>query len=191
MTDPSAVPSLDRQREAFVRRRFMAMPVAGAIAWTGIGIAGAFAPLVWKVWAVFIGTGVIFYLGIGVAKLLGEDLLGKDRSAPFFDRVFMLSVVSALCVFAVAIPFFRADPTSLPLSVGILTGLMWIPLSGLMGHWIGLFHGIARTVGVLAAWLLLPDARFVVIPAVIVAIYLVSIVVLQRRWVTVLPPSGG
>lgn len=189
MTD--APPSLDAQRDAFVRRRFMAMPVAGAVAWTGIGIAGALAPLVWKVWAVFIGTGVIFYLGIGVARLLGEDLLGRDRSAPFFDRVFMLSVVAALCVFAVAIPFFRADPTSLPLSVGILTGLMWIPLSGLMDHWIGLFHGVVRTIGVLAAWLLLPEARFVAIPAVIVAVYLVSIVVLQRRWVAVRPRPGG
>ncbi len=35
---------------------------------------------------------------------------------------------------------------------------------------------------VTAAWYLVPGHRFVVIPAVIVAIYAVTILVLERRW---------
>lgn len=173
---------LEQQREAFVGRRFLSMPIAGALVWTGIGIAGAVLPVFWASWAIFIGTGVVFYLGLLVARILGEDLLGREAPSPFFDRVFLLATVSALCVFAIAIPFFRIDPTSLPLSVGILTGLMWIPFSGLVGHWVGIFHGVSRTLLVLVAWYVFPDARFVAIPAVIVAIYVVSIVLLQRRY---------
>lgn len=174
--------TLDAQHAAFLDSKFIAMPIAGAIAWTAIGIAGAVLPLRPAVFAVFIGTGMIFYLGLGIARLTGEDLLGREKPANFFDRVFLLTVASALLVYAIAIPFFLIEPTSLPLSVGVLTGLMWVPLSGLLRHWIGLFHGVVRTVGIVAAWYLLPDARFVAIPAVIVAVYLVTIFVLVRRY---------
>jgi len=87
-----------------------------------------------------------------------------------------------LLVYAIAIPFFLKDYTSLPLTVGILSGLMWVPLSWIVQHWIGLFHGITRTLLVVAAWYLFPHARFVAIPAVIVGIYLITIFVLERRW---------
>jgi hypothetical protein len=73
------------------------------------------------------------------------------------------------------------EPTSLPLTVGILAGLMWVPFSWMIQHWIGLFHGVARTVFVVAAWYLFPSHRFVVIPAVIVIIYIVTIYVLWSR----------
>jgi len=183
MTSSSVPPrlSLDAQHAAFLESRFLAMPIAGAIAWTAIGIAGALLPLTFAVWAVFIGTGMIFYLGVGISRFTGEDLLGRRRKGNYFDQLFLLAVGSALLVYSIAIPFFLVDPTSLPLSVGVLTGLMWLPFSGLIRHWIGLFHGITRTVLVVAAWYAFPAERFVVIPAIIVAIYLVTIFVLARR----------
>ena len=84
--------------------------------------------------------------------------------------------------FAIAVPFLRRDYTSLPLTVGILSGLMWVPFSWIIQHWVGLFHGIGRTALVTASWYLFPEARFVAIPAVIVAIYAVTIVILEMRW---------
>lgn len=36
------------------------------------------------------------------------------------------------------------EPTSLPLSVGILAGLMSVPFSGWIEHWVGLFHAYSR-----------------------------------------------
>ena len=157
------------------------MPIAGAVAWTGIGIAGALLPLRLAILALFIGTGLIFYLGLAVARLTGEDLLGRRRKGNYFDRVLLLTIAAALLVYGIAIPFFLLEPTSLPLSVGVLTGLMWVPFSGLIRHWIGLFHGVTRTVLIVAAWYLFPNARFVAIPIVIVALYLVTILVLARR----------
>jgi hypothetical protein len=88
----------------------------------------------------------------------------------------------AVFVYAIAIPFFQADYTSLPLTVGILSGLMWLPLSWIIGHWVGTFHTLARTALITAVWYMFPLARFVVVPAVIVAVYGVTIIVLEVRW---------
>lgn len=173
--------TLEEQRAEFARHPFLAMPIAGTIAWTVIGICGTFLPVGLAAWALFLCTGSIFGLGLLVARLIGEDLLGKTRPANVFDSLFMHAVLMAWLVFAIAIPFFMVEPTSLPLTVGILAGLMWVPFSWIIEHWVGLFHGIARTVLVLAAWSLFPTQRFVAVPAVIVAVYLVTIAVLAKR----------
>jgi hypothetical protein len=123
----------------------------------------------------------IFYLGLLVARFTGEDLLGRTRKNNFFDRLFLHTVFMAFLVYAIAIPFFLIEPTSLPLSVGILTGLMWVPFSGIIQHWVGIFHSVARTVLIVAAWYLFPERRFVVIPAVIVSIYPITIYILANR----------
>jgi hypothetical protein len=174
--------SLDEQLQHFRDNRFMAMPIAGMIAWAIIGLVGATASEFAAVWAIFIGTGSIFYLGIGVAKLTGEDLLGRERKSSLFDKVFLLTTVQAVAVYAIAIPFLQLETSSLPMSVGILTGLMWIPFSALSGHWVGLFHGLTRTILIVAAYYLLPNHRFVAIPAIIVAVYAVTLYVLARRY---------
>jgi len=173
--------TLDQQRTEFARNRFLAMPIAGAIAWSIVGIGGAFLPTGLAAWLLFIATGSIFGLGLLVARVLGEDLLGKSRPTNAFDQLFFLTIVMAWLVFAIAVPFFMIEPTSLPLTVGILAGLMWVPFSWMIQHWVGLFHGIARTVLVVAAWYVFPEHRFVVIPAVIVVVYLITILVLAKR----------
>ena len=176
------VDDLSAQRESFARRRFLAMPLAGALAWTAVGVAGAVLPLAAAVWVLFIATGAIAYLGIGLSRFTGEHFMDRSRPRNPFDALFFSTVAMALLVYAIALPFFMVEPTSLPLSVGILSGLMWLPTAWLMRHWIGAFHAIARTVLVLVAWLAWPEARFVAVPAVIVAIYVVTILVLERRW---------
>ncbi len=96
--------------------------------------------------------------------------------------LFMQTLVMSLLVYALAIPFFLTDYTSLPLTVSILTGLMWVPMTWSLQHWIGMAHGVVRTISILTCWYLFPDHRFVVIPFVIVILYLFVIVVLERRW---------
>jgi hypothetical protein len=121
-------------------------------------------------------------MGIGLSKLTGEDFLDKTRPKNAFDALFFHTVAMSLLVYGIAIPFFLVDRSSLPLSVGILSGLMWLPLSWVIQHWIGYFHAIVRTVLLAAAHVFWPQQRYFVIPIVIVAIYLVTIVVLERRW---------
>ncbi len=175
------VQSLEKQRQEFAQRKFLAMPLAGIIMWTIAGIGGIFLPPELKVWLLFICTGFIAFLGMLISKFTGENFLDKKKPKNSFDNLFFLAMGEALLVYAIAIPFFMADYTSLPLTVGILTGLMWLPFSWIVQHWVGIFHGIVRTALVLILWILLPDMRFVAIPFAIVFLYIVTIVILIKR----------
>jgi hypothetical protein len=179
---PQSLRSLDEQRAEYARRRGLAMPLAGAIVWTLISIAGAFMPPVLVVWSLFIGTGFIAYFGILLSRFTGENFLDKNKPKNVFDNLFFHCVAMALLVYAIAIPFFRVDYTSLPLTVGILSGLMWVPFSWIIQHWVGIFHAVARTILVTAAWYLAPHHRFVLIPAIIVSVYVITIGILEQRW---------
>jgi hypothetical protein len=87
---------LDEQHAEFSRNRFLAMPIAGAIAWTLIGIAGAFFPVPRAALALFIGTGMIFYLGLLVVRtvVFGPRARlsppGKYRLTPYHSTGFRL-----------------------------------------------------------------------------------------------------
>lgn len=180
----SAVPplTLDQQLAAFRCNRFLAMPITGLIVWSGIGIAGAILPEAKAALATYLGTGAIFYLALLVAKFTGEDILGRQRPANFFDKIYLSTLAMSLLVFAVAIPFQWQNLSSVPLSVGVLTGLMWLPFSVIAGHWVGYFHTLVRTALLVVAWFLFPAHRFTILPAIIVAVYFISIIALARRW---------
>ena len=173
--------TLDEQRIEFSNSSFLATPLAGMIAWTITGLAGIFLPIQYVVWTLFIATGSIVYLGMFISKFTGENFLDKKKPKNEFDQLFMFTVVQALLVYAIALPFFMIEYSSLPMTVGILTGLMWVPFSWIIKHWIGLFHAIVRTIVVLILWYTLPEYRFVAIPFAIVLIYIITIVVLMNR----------
>jgi hypothetical protein len=174
--------TLEEQRHEFASRRGIAMPLAGMVAWGVVGVAGTFLPPGPEVWVLFGATGSILFLGIFFSRFTGENFLDKQRPKNVFDGLFLHTVAMAVLVYAIAIPFFQTDYTSLPLSVGILSGLMWLPLSWIIGHWVGTFHTLARTALVTAVWYVFPLSRFIVVPAVIVAVYAVTIIVLEVRW---------
>ena len=174
--------TLDEQLAAFRRNRFLAMPITGLLVWLGLGVTGAILPAPQAALAIYVGTGMIFYLALLVAKLLGEDLLGRTRKGNFFDKLFLATIAMSVFVYALAIPFQFSELSSVPLSVGVLTGLMWLPFSVMAGHWVGYFHAIARTLLLTAAWFLFPAHRFTLLPAIIVALYFISILALAKRW---------
>ena len=122
MTD--IIRMLEAQREEFAKRKFLATPLAGLIVWLIIGIAGLTLSTQATVWVLFIGTGSIVYLGLFISKFTGENFLEKNKPKNEFDNLFLFTVGQAVLVYAIAIPFFMIDYSSLPLSVGILTGLM-------------------------------------------------------------------
>jgi hypothetical protein len=95
--------------------------------------------------------------------------------------LFFFTAAQAILVYAIAIPFFLVEYSSLPMTVGILTGLMWLPFSWIIQHWVGIFHVLTRTVLVLVVWYTLPAHRFVAIPAVIVLVYVITMIILKSR----------
>ena len=183
--------TLEQQREAFSARRFLAMPLAGTIVWLIIGVIGATMPIHIAVWSVWIGAGSTFYLGVAISKITGENFLAKNKPKNVFDRLFMSGLLMALLVFAIAMPFAQVDYTSIPMTVGILAGLMWMPLSWIINHWVGYFHAIARTLAIIAAWYTFPEHRFVVIPAIIVVVYIISIAALELRYARIQKVSAA
>src|SRR5947208_16765923 len=95
---PRLLRSLDEQRAEYARRRGLAMPLAGSLVWTLIGIAGAFLPPILAVWSLVIGTGLIAYLGIMPSRFTGDDFLDKNKPKNVFDRLFFHCVAIALVV---------------------------------------------------------------------------------------------
>lgn len=173
--------TLEEQRIEFANQKFLATPLAGLLVWTIIGVVGLFFSDFIAVWAIFIGTGSIVYLGLFLSKFTGENFLDKTKPKNEFDTLFLYTAGQAILVYSIAIPFFLLDYTSLPMSVGILTGLMWLPFSWIIKHWCGIFHTLTRTVLVLALWYLFPEHRFVAIPFGIVLIYLITLFILSKR----------
>jgi len=172
---------LSELRADFGRSRMLSMPIAGAIAWSAAGVSGAIlrdadtASI-----ALFVCMPAVFPIALLISRFTGEDLFGSQGRNEL-DRLFGLGILMSMLVWGIAIPFWMIEPSSLPLSAGILAGLMWVPFSWILQHWVGLFHGITRTVLVAVAWFVFPGHRFVVIPGLIVVVYLVSIVALAAR----------
>lgn len=173
--------TLEEQKEEFKSKKLLASPIAGLIAWLIVAISGIFFPDNVTVWVLFVATGSIVYLAMGISKLTGENFLEKNKPKNTFDNLFFLTVAQAVLVYSIAIPFFIIDYTSLPLTVGILTGLMWVPLTWIIDHWVGLFHSIVRTILILILWYLFPSDRFIAIPIAIIVVYIVSILILKNR----------
>ena len=173
--------TLEEQRIEFAKGKFLATPLAGLIVWTIIGFVGIFFSDLIAVWSIFIGTGSIVYLGFFLSKFTGENFLDKSKPKNEFDTLFLFTAGQAILVYSIAIPFFLVDYSSLPMTVGILTGLMWLPFSWIIKHWIGIFHTLVRTTLVLALWYLLPEYRFIYIPFGIVLTYIITLIILKNR----------
>lgn len=173
--------TLEEQKKEFKSRKLIATPIAGLLVWLIVGISGIFLSPTGKVWVLFIATGSIVYLGMFISKFTGENFLDMGKPKNAFDKLFFFTVGQAVLVYSIAIPFFLVDYSSLPLTVGILTGLMWLPLSWIIDHWVGIFHTVVRTVIVLILWYLFPQHRFVAIPFAIVMIYIATIAILINR----------
>ncbi len=173
--------TLEQQRIEFINQKFLATPLAGLTIWAIIGLIGIFFSDFIAVWSIFIGTGSIVYLGLFLSKFTGENFLDKSKPKNEFDILFLFTAGQAILVYSIAIPFFLVDYSSLPMTVGILTGLMWLPFSWIIKHWVGIFHTLIRIITVLTLWYLLPEYRFIAIPFGIVLIYIITIVILKNR----------
>lgn len=182
--------TLEQHSEEFSKRRFLAMPLSGAICWLLVGIISTLVSTQVAALVLFIATGSIVYLAMLITRFTGEDFFRKDKAKNVFDGLFLRCVGMAVLVYSIAIPFFMIEPRSLPLSVGILTGLMWLPFSWIIQHWIGTFHAAIRVVSLVVLWYLFPQHSFIVIPAAIVVIYVITIITLEKRWAAIIHHGG-
>src|ERR1035441_2303452 len=152
--------------------RSLSMPAAGAIVWLVIGTCGYLLPENLATVVMLFGTGMIFPLALLIAKFRGENLM--DRVNPL-SRLMGLSVLMVNLLWAVHLPLLVGAPVYFPLSLGIGLGIHWIVYSWIIDHPVGLIHAIARTILVVGAWSFLPTHRMAAVPAVIVCVYVGSL----------------
>ncbi len=160
------------------------MPIAGTIVWLILGIMAINLPSQAMVLPVYIGTGSIFYLALFISKFTNEQLIAKKHDKNPFDTLFLSTVAMSLLCFAIVIPFVQENYLALPMAIGILTGLMWLPLSWIIEHKVGIYHAVTRTLALVCIWYFAPEQSFVLVPFAIVLIYLVSLMSLYKRWQT-------
>lgn len=173
--------TLEQYRDEFKQKKLITMPISGAIVWFFLGVLSFYLPPENMVLPLYIGTGSIFYLALLLSKFTGEKLLAKSADMNPFDKLFLYTVAMSLCGFSIAIPFGLENYSSLPLSIGIISGLMWLPITWIIGHNVGVLHTITRTVLIVIAWYMWPEIRFTTIPFIIVFVYSISITQLYLR----------
>lgn len=174
--------TLEQYRIEYKQKKLITMPIAGTIVWFILGVMALFIPAKSMVLPMYIGTGCIFYLALFISRFTGEKLLVKKEERNPFDSLFLYTLMMSWCGFAIAIPFGLQNYTAIPMALGIVSGMMWLPISWTLEHNVGLIHTISRTVLCLVTWLIFPELSYVLIPFIIVTIYIISLYQLVSRY---------
>ncbi len=175
--------SLEQQLIEFRSKRYLAMPLSGALIWAMIGLLSFVLTPYQQVMATFIGTGSIIYLAMAISRLTGENIsFQKNTARNWFDSIFLSAVGMSFLVFAISIPLFLENYQALPFALAVQTGLMWLVFGVLADAKVAYVHTVLRTVACVAAYLMVPEQSFWLQPLIVVCCYGFTIPVLERRW---------
>ena len=160
---------------SFVRLRGgYSVPLAGAIYWAALGVAGLYLPLKTWILIAFIGSGAIFPLALLLSKLLGNDFM-KDKTAT--GDVLLPAFISMLMFWPIAFAAYGTAPELAPLILAVGMAQHW-PVIGWSYGKTGLYsaHAIVRAVGSLLIWAWLPDGRLTLLPWFVALVYVATVV---------------
>ena len=131
----------------------ISLPVAGALYWLALGVAGFFLPeRLWIFCAAF-GSGLIFPLGLLLARPLRSNLFVRD------EPLAGVAVLAINLLWPLYFAVIERAPELLPLALGIGMSLHWPVVGWMYGSRACLFHAVARVVMVSALWMWLPAER--------------------------------
>lgn len=121
-----------------------ALPIAGAIFWVIIALLGLSLPASTMGIIVALGSGLIFPLGLLIAKLRGADLLADPNGNPF-NQLMLRATLMVNLLWPVWIIAYFIEPGLLVLGAAIGLGLHWIVWGWIANDRIGLVHTLIRT----------------------------------------------
>lgn len=175
--------SLDQQLIEYRQLRALAMPLSGMIVWSVLFVLSFILPPSQLVLAVFIGTGSIVYLAMGVSRLTGENISFKKKAnRNWFENVFLAAVGMSFLTFGISIPFFMENYLALPFVLAIQTGLMWLVHGVIAAQKVAIVHAIVRTIACVVAFQLWPELSFQIQPLIVVLCYGFTIPIMQSHW---------
>lgn len=164
------------KRNAFLKANGgLALPAAGFLYWLALGIAGLYLPpRMWFLVAAF-SSGLIFPLGLLLAKPLKSDIMSKSALTDLLLPAF----VSMLMFWPLAFAGAQNNLSFVPLAIGVGMGIHWPVVGWLYGRWLYLGHAVVRAVGATALWYAFPDTRFVMVPLFVSGVYLITVFVIK------------
>jgi hypothetical protein len=162
------------QIEAYIRLRGgFPLPLAGAVYWCALGIAGYYLALgPWLQFALF-GSGAIFPIGLLIAKITKNNFM-KDKQAS--GNVILPALIGMLLFWPMLIAAMKTNPQLAILILAIGMSIHW-PVIGWSYGRTALFsaHSIVRAFVVLGIWVYMPEARTTLLPFSVTIIYLVTV----------------
>lgn len=159
------------QLASFVRLKGgFPVPLAGAVYWAALGVAGYYLSVEDWILAAFIFSGAIFPLALLLARLFRCDFM-QDKTAT--GDVLGPTFAGMLLFWPIAFVAYGNAPQIVPLILAIGMSQHW-PVIGWSYGKPGLYtaHAVVRALGALAIWALVPDGRFTLIPFWVAAVYL-------------------
>jgi hypothetical protein len=149
------------------------IPLAGAVYWAMLAIAGLYLPLRgWMVIAMW-GSGMIFPLALLFAKLFRNEFM-KDKTAA--GDVLLPTFISMFLFWPMLIAAVWTSPDLAPLILAIGMSIHW-PVIGWSYGKTALYtaHAVVRAVVVFAIWVWLPESRLTLLPLSVSVVYLLSV----------------
>jgi hypothetical protein len=151
-------------------KRGLPMIFTGVIFWLAAGLAG-FLDHEITVWVYLYGIGVIFPLGLFIAKLMKLDMLAKDN--PLATLAGVVGGMQILFAPVILLVLFQA-PDWIPFTVGVLTGAHFLPFAVIYKSKAYLFQSAATAAGAALTGFLAHDSTFLITPFTLMAVYIVT-----------------
>ena len=155
-------------------------PIAGAVYWIALGIAGYYLPVKSWILIAFIFSGAIFPLA-WLLSIVAKVNFMKDRTAT--GDILFPAFAAMLIFYPVAFAASGFAPQLIPLILAIGMSHHW-PIIGWSYGKPGIYtaHAIVRALGAFAIWVWVPDGRFTLIPFWVAAVYLITAVAILVEW---------
>jgi hypothetical protein len=149
------------------------LPLAGAIYWTALGIAGYYFKLGDWAMLAFLGSGLIFPIGLLCSKIFKAEFM-KDRTS--VSTVLVPALIGMLLFWPMMIGAISVAPEVVPLMMGIGMAAHW-PVIGWGYGRTALYsaHAIMRALVCLGLWTYFPEHRLTWLPFSVAAIYLITV----------------
>lgn len=151
------------------------LPLAGAVYWLVLGVAGYYLPLAHWLQLAFFGTGAIFPIGLLFAKIFRNNFM-KDKHAA--GDVILPALIGMLLFWPMLIAAVKTEPQLAIIILAIGMSIHW-PVIGWSYGRTALYsaHAVIRAMVVLGIWMYLPDARLTLLPFSIAVIYLATVLI--------------
>ncbi|WP_417478972.1 DUF7010 family protein [Maricaulis maris] len=171
MTDLSTQFLNERRRYSAAAGGGVSLPVAGAVYWAGLAIAGLYMdPTQWAYMAAMF-SGAIFPLGI---------LLQGVFKSPFMKAKSPVSGVTTAAIVAINLLWpihmivIWTAPQAAPLTLAIGMALHWPIIGWGYASRVCMIHAIVRVAAVTVIFFGLPEISLVAIPVVVSGLYLLA-----------------